>query len=398
LDQQRPKAASFVVDYLMISHPKSVMPLGADALRWFVPRNEPAQRGFRISTAGEGGRRVEVRKSDLAKWPFCTLSEFTADADKHRILLVAPLSGHFAFILREMVSGLVRNASVSVTDWRNASYVPLSAGEFGFDENIDTIARSIEIIGPGAHVIALCQGTVPALAATALLAEHQPELAPRSLILLGGPVDPLANTTRVVELLRQAPPQWFEQNVLDRVGPSFPGAGRMVYPARHQMSALAAYFCRHWAWGGELFRQILDDDRIDPTNVPFFDLFTSLMDLPAKFFLENIQKVFQDRDIWTGQLEWRNQIVDFSAIRRTALMTIEGAQDDIAAPGQTRAAHWLCPNIPAPMRRTLTVDGAGHFSLFHGRTWREKILQKVNGFIGAHASPPCSVLPRPHRL
>ena len=222
-------------------------------------------------------------------------------------MLVAPLSGHFAFILREMILGLVQNASVSVTDWRNASYVPLSAGEFGFDENIDTIARSIEIIGPGAHVIALCQGAVPTLAATALLAEHQPELAPRSLTLLGGPVDPLANPTRVVKLLRQTPPQWFEQNVLAQVGPSLPGAGRMVYPARHQMSALIAYFCRHFASGGELFRQMLDDDGPDPANVPFFDLFTSLMDLPARFFLENIQKVFQDREAWTGRLEWRNK-------------------------------------------------------------------------------------------
>ena len=375
------------------------MPIGANALRWFVPRDEPAHRGFRISTVGEAGHRVEVHKTDLAKWPFCTLSEFARDPEgQKRILLVAPLSGHFAFILREMVLGLVRNANVSVTDWRNARYVPLSAGEFGFDENIDIIARSIKILGPGTHVIALCQSAVPALAATALLAEHQPELAPRSLTLLGGPVDPLANPTRVVQLLRQAPAHWFEQNVLDRVGGSYPGAWRMVYPARHQMSALAAYFYRHWASGGELFGQMLADDGIDPTNVPFFDLYTSLMDLPAKFFLENIQKVFQDRDIWTGQLEWRRHAVNFGAIRRTALMTIEGARDDIAAVGQTSAAHQLCPNIPAPMRRTLRVEGAGNFSLFHGRSWREKILPKVNGFIAAHETAPCSSLPRPHRL
>ena len=373
--------------------------MGANALRWFVPRNEPAQRGFRISAVPEGSHRTAVHKSDLAKWPFCTLSEFTGDpVGNRRILLVAPLSGHFAFILREMVLGLVRNANVSITDWRNARYVPLSAGEFGFDENIGTIARSIRTLGPGAHVIALCQGAVPALAATALLAEHEPELTPRSLILMGGPVDPLANPTRVVELLRQSPPQWFEKNVLERVGPSFPGAGRMVYPARHQMSALVAYFCRHWASGGELFGQMLADDGIDPANVAFFDLFTSLMDLPAKFFVENIQKVFQDRDIWTGQLEWRRRPVNFNAIRRTALMTIEGAQDDISAPGQTRAAHRLCSGIPAQMRRALTVDDAGHFSLFHGRTWRERILPDVEEFLAMHSAPPCSSRPRPHRL
>jgi poly(3-hydroxybutyrate) depolymerase len=376
------------------------MPFGADALRWFVPRNEPAQRAFRITTIGEGPHRVEVHKSDLAKWPFCTLSEFAGDrSGNNRILLVAPLSGHFAFILREMVLGLVRNANVSVTDWRNARFVPLSAGEFGFEENITTIARSIKTLGPGTHVIAVCQGAVPALAATALIAELQPDFAPRSLILVGGPVDPLANPTRVVQLLREAPLQWFEHNVLDRVGPSFPAARRMVYPARHQLSALVAYFYRHWSSGGELFEQVLADDGIDPANVPFFDLFTSLMDLPAKFFLENIQKVFQNRDIWTGQLEWRSHAVDFSAIRRTALMTIEGVEDDIAAIGQTRAAHQLCPNIPGPMRRTLAIDGAGHFSLFHGRTWREKVLPEVTAFIAAHSgAASSSLLPRTQRV
>ena len=161
----------------------------------------------------------------------------------------------------------------------------------------------------------------------------------------------------------------------------------MVYPARHQLSALIGYFYRQWASGGELFGQMLADDGIDPMKVPFFDLFTSLMDLPAKFFLENVQRVFQDREIWTGRLRCRDRAVDFGAIRGTALMTVEGAQDDIAAPGQTRAAHRLCPNIPASMRHALTVDGAGHFSLFHGRTWREKILPEVGGFIAAQSRP-----------
>lgn len=384
----------------MISHLPRLAPFGADALSWFAPRSEPAQRGFRISAAGSGARRVEVHKADLAKWPFCTLSEFgSACSGEHRILLVAPLSGHFAFILRDMVLGLVRTANVSVTDWRNARFVPLPAGEFGFDENIGTIARSIRTLGPGTHVIALCQGAVPALAATALIAEREPHLAPRSLILMGGPVDPLANPTRVVQLLRQAPLQWFEQNVLERVGASFPGARRMVYPARHQRSALLAYACRHWASGGELLGQMLAEKEADPANISFIDLFTSLMDLPARFFLENIQKVFQDRDIWTGQLRWRNHTIDFGAIRGTALMTIEGMDDDIAAVGQTSAAHQLCRNIPMPMRRDLTVDGAGHFSLFHGATWRDAVLPEITEFIDAHSGATASaLLPRAHRV
>lgn len=284
-----------------------------------------------------------------------------------------------------MVLGLVGKADISVTDWCNARYVPLQAGDFGFDENIGTIARSIKTTGPGAHVVALCQAALPALAAIALISELRPDLAPRSLTLIGGPVDPLANPTRVVQLLRRTPLDWFERTVLERVARPHPGAGRLVYPARHQCAALSAYFYRHWFSGGNVFAQMLADDGLDANAVPFLDLFTSLMDLPAKFFLENTQKVFQDRDAWTGKLRWRDHPVDFGAVRRTALMTIEGSADDIVAPGQTSAAHVLCRNIPTPMRRSHIIAGAGHFSLFHGRGWREDVLPHLRAFIWANS-------------
>jgi poly(3-hydroxybutyrate) depolymerase len=370
----------------MISGLPSTIPFSPNNLRWFVPRDEPAHRGFRISAAYDGRKRITVRKAELAKWPFCSLAQFSSDrCGRDRILLVAPLSGHFPFILREMVMGLVGKADIGVTDWCNARYVPLQAEDFGFDENIGTIARSIKTLGPGAHVVALCQAAVPALAATALIAELRPDLAPRSLTLIGGPVDPLANPTRVVHLLRRTPLDWFKRTVLERVGQSYPGAGRLVYPARHQSAALSAYFYRHWLSGGELFAQMLADDEPESDAVPFLDLFTSLMDLPAKFFLENTQKVFQNRDAWTGKLRWRDRPVDFSAIHGTALMTIEGAADDIVAPGQTRAAHRLCRNIPVSMRRSFIIAGAGHFALFHGRGWREKVLPHLRAFITANS-------------
>jgi poly(3-hydroxybutyrate) depolymerase len=370
----------------MISRLPSAIPFGANSLRWFIPRDEPAHRAFRIAAASDGSNRIAVRKAELAHWPFCTLAQFTGDRHpEDRILLVAPLSGHFAFILREMVLGLVGKADIGVTDWCNARYVPLEAGDFGFDENIGTIARSIKTLGAGSHVVALCQAAMPALAATALIGELRPDLAPRSLTLIGGPVDPLANPTRVVQLLRRTPLDWFERMLLEPVGEAYPGAGRLVYPARHQFAALSAYFCRHWLSGGELSTRMLADAGRDAGAVPFLDLFTSLMDLPAKFFLENTQKVFQDRDAWTGGLRWRDHPVDFGAIRATALMTVEGAVDDIVAPGQTSAAHRLCRNIPAPMRRSLVVAGAGHFSLFQGRGWREDVLPHLRGFMAANS-------------
>jgi poly(3-hydroxybutyrate) depolymerase len=358
-------------------------PYASEVIRWLAASPQPARRDFGLSAAAYGDRVVEIRQRDIVEWPFCILTEFSAGLSSgHRILLVAPLSGHFAFILREMVLGLVEGADVSVTDWLNASHVPLSAGDFGFDDNVETIVESLKLIGPGAHVIALCQGVMPALAATAVMSRSDPDFAPRSLTLMGGPVDPLANPTRVVRLLFQRGLRWIEANALDTVGPSQPGDGRFVYPAYRQFSALMAYLYRHLTTGGELLRKISDDDGIDPIRFPFLDLFISLMDLPAKYFLENIQKVFLDREAWTGELTFRGEPVDFTSIRNTALMTIEGANDDIAAPGQTSAAHRLCPNVPDGMRLDLVMPGAGHFSLFHGAMWREALLPEVKAFVG----------------
>lgn len=353
----------------------------SEFLRWFGPNQQPIRRAFGLSNNTDHHHSIDIHQRDVAQWPFCILTEFSAsNSSENRILLVAPLSGHFAFILREMVAGLVEQADVSVTDWLNARHVSLRAGDFGFDDNVDVIARSMRMIGPGAHVIALCQGVMPALAATALLAKNDPALAPRTLTLIGGPVDPLANPTRVVRMLRQRSLKWLEANALDTVDPSYPGAQRPVYPAHLQMSALLAYLYRHLTSGGELAQKILNDDGLDPVNFPFFDLFISLMDLPAKYFLENIEKVFLDRDAWTGNLTWRGEPVDFGAIRDTAILTIEGSDDDIAAPGQTSAAHRLCPNLAADMRRSLVVPGSGHFSLFYGKMCRELVLPEIKAF------------------
>jgi poly(3-hydroxybutyrate) depolymerase len=363
------------------------------------------RRDFGIAQITTPRGPAEIVRRDLASLPFCTLTEFAAKPaagtpqdrlahmPRDRVLLVAPMSGHFAFILREMVLGFLPTADIAVTDWHNARFVPLSAGDFGFDENIETVIRSIERLGPGVHVCALCQAVVPTLAAIAVLAQRNPALAPRSLTLLGGPVDPLANPTRVVRLLRQRPLETIEASALDTVGPGFPGAGRRVYPASYQHAALLGYLSRSIMSGGELMQKVFADDGIDAVRFPFFDLFTSVMDLPAKSFLENLRKVFIERQAWTGELSWRGEPVDFEAISETALMTVEGARDDIAAPGQTSAAHRLCPNIPDAMRHRMVLNGAGHFSLFYGRTWRESVLPQIEAFRRANDRPRPRLLP-----
>jgi poly(3-hydroxybutyrate) depolymerase len=335
----------------------------------------------------QNGSVPGVEERSMAFWPFCTLLSFTAARKpRAKVLIVTPLSGHYAFITREMVIGLLPRADVHVTGWLDASRVPASAGDFGFDENIAYIRSACRLLAPGLHVIALCQGVVPALASAALLAgDGDSASLPRSLILTGGPADPLASPARVGELLRQRPLDWFRQNVLDEVPDPMPGSGRMVYPAFRQAAALQAYLFRHLSTGGELWRKVVHDDGLDPVRYPFLEMFNALMDLPARYFLENIERVFQRRCIWEEGLYWRGRKADFTGLRQIALMTVEGAHDDIAVPGQTSAAHRLCPGIPDTRRASAVVPEAGHFSLFHGSIWRRSVLPEIEAFMYGRA-------------
>jgi len=318
--------------------------------------------------------------------PFCSLVEFsTAQSTGFpALLLVAPLSGHYAVLLTDMIIGLLPRFRVYVTDWTNASEVPVSAGPFGLERNIDYVLDFIGVAGEGAHVVALCQGGVPALAAAAMLAAQQRESDIGSLTLIGGPIDPMVNPTRVVNLLRERDIPWFEDNVLRRVSSSFPGYGRSVYPGYLQLASLMAYLNRHLMQQGELSYKIYSDDGLDPVGHSFFTLFTSVMDLPGEFFLDNIAAVFHGRDICCRSLSWHGETVDPGRITTIPLMTIEGEDDDIAAPGQTSAAHGLCPLIPESARRRLLVAKCGHFSLFHGSKWRSEILPELIRFLESH--------------
>ena len=347
-----------------------------------------ARCAFNISSVSVGGRPVEVTERTLQMRPFANLIVFScADADQSRIpqsriLMIAPLAGGFPVLLRDLVINLLRLGNVvAVTDWFDARYVPQRAGRFALEDEIGYVVEMIRTLGADLHVIAVCQAVVPALAATALLAANEPERAPRSLILIGGPVDPLANPTGVVERLRSHSLKWFQENVIAAVPPGWPGEGRLVYPKALQLISFTGYLARHLTEGRELLWKFFDDDGEDPIHYPFSALALTQMDLPAEHFLENIRCIFHDRDLARQKLVVNGEKIDLAAIRTTALMSVEGAEDDIAAPGQTRAAHALCKSIPSRRRQHVLVDVCGHFSLFHGRICRTKVVPEILGFI-----------------
>lgn len=270
-------------------------------------------------------------------------------------------------------------------DWFDTRYVPQQAGRFGLEDEISYVAEMIRTLGPDLHVIGVCQAVVPALVATAFLAANEPEMAPRSLILMGGPVDPLANPTGVVKRLRSHSLKWFHENVISAVPPGWPGEGRLVYPKELTLISFAGYLARHLVEGRELCWKFLADDGEDPLHFPFSVLASTMMDLPADYFLDNIRCIFHDRDLVRRNLCFAGNKIDLDAISGTALMTVEGAEDDIAAPGQTLAAHELCRSIPNRRRRHLLVEACGHFSLFHGRICRMHIVPEILGFINHEA-------------
>lgn len=342
---------------------------------------QPARRDFGISEIQVGKDLIPVTRKDILIQPFHALVQMRLNIrrDVPQVLVVPPLSGHLPFVMRDLIAGMLPQNDVSVLDWINARHIAVRHGNFGFDDNVGCIVDALKTFDPDTSVLALCQGGVPALAATALLAEES--AAPPALILISAPVDPLANPTRVVDMLREHSMCWFNSNVIRPVRQPGAGAGRNVYPARIQLTGLMAYLDRHLTERGELFRKLTRDDGWDPERFPFFDLYTSLMDLPDAVFLENIRLVFQERAIARGTLWIGTRRVDCNAITSTALMTIEGDQDDIAAPGQTEAAQGLCENIPDTRRNHLLVGECGHFSTFYGETVRNRIAPAINAFL-----------------
>lgn len=355
----------------------------------FAGANQPARRSFEIETVEVGKHRIAVTARDAARTPFCALLEFSrADQVPERdLLVVAPLSGHSPILLRDLVIGLIPHFRVFVTDWINARYIPVGHGAFGLERNVACILEFAKIMRSGPMILGLCQGGIPALAATALLSADRPRSAASALILMATPVDPIAAPSRVSRLLRSRSLSWMQQKLIGTVPDAFPGHGRQVYPAQIQLAALLAYLARHVAQGSELWGKLMWDDGLEPSRFPFLDLYSSIMDLDAACFLESIRFTYHEGSLAHAHLRCRGEPVDLRAITRTALLTIEGEWDDVAAPGQTSAAHALCRSLPAAAREHIVVPRSGHFSLFHGNIWRRVVL---SGLLAFSRSARCS--------
>ncbi|MCS0495059.1 polyhydroxyalkanoate depolymerase [Ancylobacter sp. MQZ15Z-1] len=340
---------------------------------------------FGIESVTVGNREVEVVEESALDLPFGTLLHFRKDIDQPqpRILVVAPLSGHFATLLLDTVKTLLPENDVYITDWANARDVPLAAGRFGFDDYVTHLIRFLEAIGPGAHALAVCQPCVQVLAATAAMAQRDNPATPHSITLMAGPVDCRVSPTKVNELATSKPLDWFEQNLISTVPPGFRGVGRRVYPGFVQVGAfMAMNFDRHVKAHVEMFENLAmgQHDKAS-TAKNFYDEYFAVLDLDADFYLETIRKVFQDYDLPRGVLTYEGETLDFRAIRRTSLLTVEGERDDICAVGQTVAAQDICASLRPHRKRHHLQPGVGHYGVFSGRRWRGQVYPLVRNHI-----------------
>jgi poly(3-hydroxybutyrate) depolymerase len=343
---------------------------------------------FGIDTVLVGGEPVNIVPTVVDSTPFCSLLRFAKQTDvpQPRVLVVAPMSGHFATLLRETVRTLAQDNDVYLTDWHNARDIPLGAGEFGLDDYIEHLIRFVEYLGDPVHVVAVCQPCVPALAAVSLLAQAGSEAQPRSLTLMAGPVDTRINPTKVNGYALSRPIEWFERTLITTVPRRHLGAGRRVYPGFMQISAfMSMNLDRHTRAHLELWGNLVrDEDEPAEAKREFYDEYYAVCDLPAEYYLETVRRVFQDYELARGVLAVRGQRVEPAAIRRTALLTVEGERDDICAIGQTMAAHDLCPRVPPARRAHHLQAGVGHYGVFSGSRWQAEIYPRVKNFILAN--------------
>ena len=340
---------------------------------------------FGIASVDVGNQLVGVTEEAADDTPFGTLLHFRKDAAilQPRVLLVAPMSGHFATLLRNTVEVMLPEHDVFITDWKNARDIPENAGAFGLDEFVAHLIRFLEAIGPGAHIVAVCQPAVAALAAVALMAEAGNPAQPRSMTLMAGPIDTRMNPTKVNELAMSRPIQWFEKHLIGTVPWGFAGARRRVYPGFLQLAAfISMNLDRHVTAHLGQFRNLVGGDESSvEAHRRFYGEYGAVMDLPAEFYLETVQRVFQDHDLPQGRLTWRGDVVRPEAIRRTGLLTVEGERDDICAIGQTMAALDLCSGIRVNLKQNHLQTGVGHYGVFAGKRWAREVYPRVREMI-----------------
>ncbi|MCU0868408.1 MAG: polyhydroxyalkanoate depolymerase [Burkholderiales bacterium] len=336
------------------------------------------------------GEPFDVTVDVDATKPFCHLLHFRREGLKRRdpkVLVVAPLSGHHATLLRDTVRTLLRDHDVWVTDWVDARKVPTGDGPFHLDDYIGYVQQFIRQLGPAVHVISVCQPTVPVLAAISLMAANGDKVVPRTMTMMGGPIDTRRSPTSVNNFATGRPLAWFESRVISRVPARYPGFGRRVYPGFLQhLSFILMNADRHIEAHREFFNHLVEGDgESAEAHRRFYDEYNAVLDMDAAYYLDTLRVVFKDHALPNGTWDVRGQRVQPAAITKTALMTVEGELDDISGVGQTQAAHDLCSGIPSGRRAHLLMEGVGHYGIFSGRRWRERIYPQVRDFIHQHS-------------
>jgi poly(3-hydroxybutyrate) depolymerase len=330
-----------------------------------------------------------VREEVVLEKPFCSLRRFRRAGlpkDAPRLLIVAPMSGHHATLLRGTVARMVENQEVWITDWADAKMVPLAQGSFGLDDYIDYLIEFIRFIGEGTHVVAVCQPSVPAFAVAAIMGSENDPCRPATLTMMGGPVDTRASPTGVDDIAMARPLGWFRSHVIATVPINYPGAGRKVYPGFMQLAGfismnLETHMMSHY----EMFKHLtLGDTEGAAATKAFYDEYLSVSDMTAEFYLETIEQVFQKQALAKGEFVHRGKRVDPAAIRDTALLAIEGERDDISGIGQTRAALELATHLPRQRKNYFLARDVGHYGIFNGSKWRSQIAPVVEDWIRAH--------------
>lgn len=365
-------------------------PILASALEVFAhasaPRGKPSF-GF-VSTVIDGKEHI-VHEVVEARKDFGQLKHFIVDnapKDRPKLLIVAPMSGHYATLLRGTVERMLPGHDVWITDWRDARNVPLSDGRFDLDDYIDYLIDWLAHIGPGAHVLAVCQPSVPSYAATCIMSANKDPNRPRTLTMMGGPIDTRQAPTVVNQLATERPTSWFEQNVIATVPFQYAGAGRRVYPGFLQLAGfmsmnLGNHMMSHWA----MFKHLIDgDDESAEATKEFYDEYRSVCDMTAEFYLQTIVEVFQKHSLPKGEFVHRGKVIDTGAIKDVGILAIEGERDDISGLGQTKAALTISTGLPDEMKKYYMAKAVGHYGIFNGNKWRTKIAPVLEEWINTH--------------
>ncbi len=370
----------------------------ASALEVFAhaaaPRGKPK---FKIESVTVDGVAHGVTEAIVLHRPFGNLLRFTHEGlpeDAPRLLIVAPMSGHYATLLRGTVARMAERAVVYITDWADARMVPLDAGRFDLDDYIDYLVGFLEHIGPGAHMLAVCQPSVPSLAATAIMATDGHPCRPATLTMMGGPIDTREAPTSVNDVATDKPLSWFENSVIATVPLQYPGSGRKVYPGFLQLAGflsmnLQSHMMSHYT----MFRHLVEgDDESADASKAFYDEYRSVCDMTAEFYLQTIEHVFQRHSLPKGEFVHRGKRIDLGAIRDTALLAIEGEKDDISGIGQTKAALNVATGLAEHRKQYFLAPEVGHYGIFNGAKWRTKIAPVVEDWMAQHAQAKLKVV------